>query len=326
MTHRGSAFWLREPGVGEIRDCPLPDPRPGEVLVRTLRTGISRGTETLVFAGSVPPSQYRAMRAPFQEGDFPGPVKYGYLNVGVVEAGPDDLRGRTVFCLYPHQTRYVVPASAVLVVPDEVPAARAVLAGTVETAVNACWDARPLIGDRITVVGAGMVGGCLARVLAGLPGTSVALVDLDPSRAELAGALGVDFAAPDEAADGRDLVFHTSASSAGLALALRLLRPEGEVIDLSWYGDAPVRLPLGEGFHSGRLTIRSSQVGAVAPARRGHRSMRDRLALALALLRDEAFDALLSGESPFEDLPRVLPALASGELSALCHVISYGER
>ena len=220
----------------------------------------------------------------------------------------------------------MVPASAVLVVPDEVPAARAVLAGTVETAVNACWDARPLIGDRITVVGAGMVGGCLARVLAGLPGTSVTLVDLDPSRAELAGALGVDFAAPDEAADGRDLVFHTSASSDGLALALRLLRPEGEVIDLSWYGDAPVRLPLGEGFHSGRLSIRSSQVGAVAPARRGHRSMRDRLALALALLRDEAFDALLSGESPFEDLPRVLPALASGELSALCHVISYGER
>ena len=326
MAHDGSAFWLREPGVGEIRDCRLPDPGPGEVLVRTLRTGVSRGTETLVFAGRVPPNQYAAMRAPFQDGEFPGPVKYGYLNVGVVESGPDELRGRTVFCLYPHQTAYVVAASAVTVVPDRVPAARAVLAGTVETVVNACWDARPLVGDRITVIGAGMVGGCLARLLAGLPAASVTLVDIDPSRAGLAAALGVDFATPDEAADGRDLVFHTSASSDGLALALRLLRPEGEVIDLSWYGDALVRLPLGEAFHSGRLSIRSSQVGAVAPARRGHRSLRDRLALALELLRDEAFDALLSGESPFEDLPRVLPALASGKLSALCHVITYGER
>jgi len=326
MMQTASAFWLREPGVGEIRDCPLPVPGPDEVLVRTVRTGISRGTETLVFAGSVPPNQYDLMRAPWQEGEFPGPVKYGYLNVGVVESGPDALRGRTVFCLYPHQTAFVVPASVVTVVPPGVPPARAVLAGTLETAVNACWDARPLIGDRITVVGAGMVGCGLARLLAGLPGTSVTLVDVDPARAAVADALGVDFASPDDAPGERDLVFHTSATSAGLTLALRLLRREGEVIDLSWYGDTPVRLPLGEGFHSGRLSIRSSQVGAVAPARRGHRSMRDRLALALDLLRDEAFDALLSGESAFADLPRVLPALASGELPAICHVITYDER
>lgn len=325
-TEPGAAFWVRAPGVGEIRPGPRPEPDAGQVRVRTLRSGISRGTETLVFTGSVPPSQYQAMRAPFQEGDFPGPVKYGYLNVGVVESGPADLRGRTVFCLYPHQREYVVPASAVTPVPDGVPPARAVLAGTVETAVNACWDARPLVGDRITVVGAGMVGGSLARVLAGLPGARVTLVDLNPARAELAAALGVDFAAPERAPDGQDLVFHTSASSDGLALALRLLRPEGEVIDLSWYGTTPVRLPLGEAFHSGRLSIRASQVGAVAPARRGHRSMGERLALALELLRDQAFDALLSGESTFEDLPRVLPALVGGQLPALCHVITYDER
>ena len=325
MTADASAFWLRGPGVGEIRPCPLPVPGPDEVLVRTLCTGISRGTETLVFAGRVPPSQYDTMRAPFQEGNFPGPVKYGYLNVGVVESGPADLRGRTVFCLFPHQSAYVVPASAVTVVPDWVPPGRAVLAGTLETAVNACWDARPLIGDRISVVGAGMVGCGLARLLSRLPGTTVTLVDVDPARAAVADALGVRFARPDEAPGGRDLVFHTSASSDGLALALRLLRPEGEVIDLSWYGDHPVRLPLGEGFHSGRLSIRSSQVGMIAPARRGHRSTGDRLTLALDLLRDEAFDALLSGESAFGDLPRVLAALASGQMSALCHVITYGE-
>jgi threonine dehydrogenase-like Zn-dependent dehydrogenase len=198
-----------------------------------------------------------------------------------------------------------------------------VLAGTVETAVNACWDARPLIGDRVTVVGAGMVGCGLARLLAGLPGARVTLVDVDPGRAGVADALGVAFAPPDSADDGQDLVFHTSASSAGLALSLRLLRREGEVIDLSWYGDAPVTVPLGEGFHSGRLRIRSSQVGAVAPARRGSRTPGDRLALALELLRDDAFDALLTGESDFGDLPSVLPALASGERSAICHVITY---
>lgn len=320
---QAAAFWVRAPGVGEIRPVALPDPGPDEVLVRTRYSGISRGTETLVFTGRVPPNQYDRMRAPFQEGRFPGPVKYGYLNVGVVQAGPPELRGRTVFCLFPHQTAYVVPASAVTVLPDGVPAARAVLAGTVETAINACWDARPLVGDRITVVGAGMVGGCLAGVLAGLPGARVTLVDVDDSRAAVADALGVAFATPADAPDGQDLVFHASATAAGLTLALRLLRAEGEVIELSWYGDRPVSVPLGEAFHSGRLAVRASQVGAVAPARRGHRSTGDRLALALELLRAGRFDALLSGESSFVELPRVLPTLAAGERPALCHVITY---
>ena len=170
MLHEAHAFWLRGPGRAEIRQVALPEPGSGDVVVRTLRSGISRGTEALVFRGAVPPSQYAAMRAPFQEGDFPGPVKYGYLNVGAVEEGPPELRGRTVFCLYPHQTAYVVPAGAVTVVPDDVPPARAVLAGTVETAVNALWDAAPLIGDRVAVVGAGMVGCCVARLLTRFPG------------------------------------------------------------------------------------------------------------------------------------------------------------
>ena len=189
-----AAFWVTEPGRGQIRPVTLPEPGPDDVLVRTLRTGVSRGTETLVFGGHVPESQHAAMRAPFQEGDFPGPVKYGYLNVGVVERGPEALVGRTVFCLYPHQTAYVVPAAAVTVVPDGVPAARAVLAGTVETAVNALWDARPLIGDRVAVVGAGMVGCCVARLLASMPGVSVTLVDVDESRSSVAAALGAGFA------------------------------------------------------------------------------------------------------------------------------------
>src|SRR5436190_6426399 len=183
------AFWLRGPGSGEIRALTLPGPEQNEVMVRTLRSGVSRGTETLVFRGGVPPDQYAAMRAPFQEGDFPGPVKYGYLNVGTVEQGPPELRGRTVFCLYPHQTRYVVPAAAVTVVPDDVPPARAVLAGTVETAVNALWDAAPMIGHRVAVVGAGMLGCCVARLLAGFPALAVTLVDVESSRAGVSAAL-----------------------------------------------------------------------------------------------------------------------------------------
>src|SRR3954464_14332674 len=261
MLDDAHAYWLRAPGLGEIRPVALPEPGRGDVVVRTLRSGVSRGTETLVFRGGVPP------RAPFQEGEFPGPVKYGYLNVGAVEHGPAELRGRTVFCLYPHQTAYVVPAGAVTVVPEDVPPARAVLAGTVETAVNALWDAAPLLGDRVTVVGAGMVGCCVARLLSRFPSLDVTLVDVDAGRAEVAAALGVAFALPSDAADDRDLVVHASATSAGLQRALDLLAPEGTVIDLSWYGDSEVRLSLGGAFHERRLSIRASQVGTLSPAR-----------------------------------------------------------
>ena len=317
------AFWVRAPGQGEIRRQDLPRPGPGEALVRTLRSGVSRGTESLVFAGRVPTSQHAVMRAPFQEGELPGPVKYGYLSVGRVEQGPAALRGRTAFCLHPHQTAYVVPAAALTLVPDEVPVERAVLAGTVETAVNAVWDVGPLPGDRITVVGAGMVGCCVARLLGRVPGVQVELVDVDRSRAAVADDLGVAFATPEEARDGRDVVVHTSATSAGLQRSLDLLAPDGEVVELSWFGDTPVQLTLGGAFHSGRLGIRASQVGAVARARRGRRTTSERLAIAMDLLRDPAYDCLLSGGSAFADLPEVMPRLVSGALPALCHAIDY---
>ena len=325
MPTEARAFWIREPGRGEIRPVSLPEPAPGEVLVHTVRSGVSRGTETLVFRGDVPGGQYEAMRAPFQEGDFPGPVKYGYLNVGVVEQGPDELAGRTVFCLYPHQSRYVVPASAVVPVPEDVPPSRAVLAGTVETAVNALWDAPPLVGDRVTVVGAGMVGCGVARVAACVPGVTVTLVDVDPGRAAVAEALGVGFAQPADAEAGQDLVVHTTATAAGLQTSLGLLAPETSVLDLSWYGDREVRLSLGARFHTDRLGIRASQVGTVSPARAGRRSTTDRLRLALDLLRDPAFDALLTGSSSLTELPAVMARLADGDSATICHTVTYEE-
>jgi threonine dehydrogenase-like Zn-dependent dehydrogenase len=315
------AFWLRRPGHGELRPVDLPAPGPDDVVVRTLYSAVSRGTEALVFRGGVPASQHEIMRAPFQEGDFPAPVKYGYLSVGTVESGPSDLLGRTVFCLYPHQTRYVVPASAVTVVPDAVPAARAVLAGTVETAVNAVWDAMPQIGDRIAVVGAGMVGASVAAILAGLPATSVQLVDVDPARRATADALGVEFAHPDQAREGCDLVIHASASEQGLTRALELLRPEGVCVEMSWYGDRRVSVPLGEWVHSRRLTVRSSQVGTVSPNR--PRTYAQRLQTALDLLVDARFDALVTDECRFDELPAALPELISREPSSLCLRVTY---
>ncbi|MEI5008930.1 zinc-binding alcohol dehydrogenase [Streptomyces sp. PmtA] len=323
MERVARAFWLNSPGQGEIRNVRLTEPDEGDVVVRSLCSGVSRGTESLVFRGGVPESQYAAMRAPFQEGEFPGPVKYGYLSVGVVEEGPGRLLGRTVFCLHPHQSRYVVPASAVTPVPDAVPAGRAVLAGTVETAVNALWDAAPLVGDRIAVVGAGMIGGSVAALLARYPGVRVQLIDADPSRAALAEALGVDFALPEEALGDCDLAVHASATEAGLTRSLELLAPEGTVLELSWYGDRRISLPLGEAFHSGRLVLRGSQVGRVAEARRSRRSYADRLALSLDLLADPVFDALITGECAFEELPSVMARIAAGELPGLCHRVVY---
>jgi threonine dehydrogenase-like Zn-dependent dehydrogenase len=325
VTGQALAFWVTEPGVGEIRPVPVATLAQGEVRVRTTHTGISRGTETVVFGGRVPRSEWQTMRAPFQEGDFPGPVKYGYLNVGVVEEGPDHLLGQRVFSLFPHQTEFVVPASAVTALPDDVPSDRAVLVGTVETAINALWDAGPLLGDRATVVGAGMVGCAVARLLAAFPGVEVQLVDVDASRRVTAEALGVAFARPAEARDGRDLVIHASATSLGLQLSLDLLAPEGTVIDVSWYGNRDVTVSLGGAFHTRRLAVRASQVGRVSPAMGGRRTSSERLGLAASLLRDPAFDALLTGHSPFLSLPHTMQRISTGDLPAICHVIDFTE-
>lgn len=263
------------------------------------------------------------MRAPFQSGDFPAPVKYGYASVGQVLEGPATLRGREVFCLHPHQTRYRVPVDAVLTLPEDVPAQRAVLAANMETAVNALMDVPPRVGDRVTVVGAGTLGCLVAHLACQVPGVQVQLVDVNPARAAIAAALGADFADPERASGEQDLVVHTSATGTGLNTALALAAFEATVLELSWYGDDEVRVSLGGSFHSGRLRLVSSQVGAVAAARRATRSHRQRLALALSLLREPALDVLITGEDRFEDLPWVMQRLAAGDGDTICHRIAY---
>ncbi|MBT1003554.1 zinc-binding alcohol dehydrogenase [Paenarthrobacter sp. DKR-5] len=321
--NEATAYWTTAACSGELRREDLPAVGPGEALVRTLYSGISKGTELMVHEGSVPASIAERMRSPHQEGSFPAPVKYGYLSVGVVEQGPEEWLGRTVFCLYPHQDRYVVPLSDLTVVPPEVPARRAVLTGTVETAVNALWEAGPRLGDRIAVVGAGLVGGMVAALLRSFPLQRLQLIDVDPSRGALAEALGVDFALSADAAGDCDIVFHCSASQEGLERCLELVGDEGDIIEMSWYGNRRVTIPLGEDFHARRLSVRASQVGVVARARRHRRTAAQRLELAVSLLKDPVFDTFITGCSPFAQLPDAVHRLSEGELAALCHVIEY---
>jgi threonine dehydrogenase-like Zn-dependent dehydrogenase len=318
-----AALWYVGPHRVESRPAPVPEPGRDEVLVRTLFSAVSRGTERLVFEGRLPPSAWKRMRAPAQEGDFPYPVKYGYAAVGIVEHGPAALRGRAVFALHPHQVRFVLPADEVVPLPAGLPPRRAVLAANMETALNAHWDAGLATADQALVVGAGVVGLLVAALAARMPGSAVTLVDIDPARGALAAALGARFAAPAAAPGGNDVVFHCSASPAGLALALALAGDEATVVEMSWYGDAEVPLPLGADFHSRRLRLVSSQVGRVAPTHRPRWSRRRRLEAALGLLADPRLDALALEEVAFADAAAALPRLLAPGAPGLGAVIRY---
>lgn len=321
-----TAFWVTRPMHGELKQQPLATLEENEVRVRALYSGISRGTESLVFNGRVPASEFSRMRAPFQSGEFPAPVKYGYCSVGRVEQGPDALLNKTVFCLFPHQDYYVVPASTVLEVPANVPAKRAVLAANMETAINGVWDAEPMLGERICVIGAGVVGALVAYLCAQVPGVKVHLIDINPERRHLAEQLGVAFCTPEQAPGDQDCVIHASGHPEGLRQALELAGSEGRIVEMSWFGEGDVSVPLGGAFHSQRLTLKASQVGQLPPKLRPRWNYQRRLALALSLLVDDRLDALISGESDFEQLPALAPQLFGPESIALCHRLRYSLR
>ncbi len=323
---KARALWTVEAGRAQLRTEEVPDtPPPDQVLVRTVFSGISRGTESLVFRGKVPEREWQRMRAPFQVGDFPFPVKYGYANVGQVIAGPDNLVGLRVFCLFPHQDIFVVNAGALHTVPEAVPSQRAVLAANMETALNGIWDAAPVLGDRVTVVGGGVLGCLLTAMLSTIAGVEVQLVDLLPERRHLAATMGASFALPEGALVDRDIVFHASASQAGLRQSLELCRTEGRVVELSWFGENEICLPLGADFHSRRLRLISSQVGRVSPNKPGW-THAQRLNLALRLLDDTRLDALLAPSIPFEHAPDALSDLLTRpQAGPPAASISYGE-
>jgi len=318
------ALWHISPGVAALRPTTLPAPGPDDNLVRALASGISRGTERLVHHGRVPPAAAAQMRCPMQEGEFAFPVKYGYCMVGLAEAGPH--AGQRVFCLHPHQSRFVIPAALCTPLPDALPDARAALAANMETALNALWDAAPLPGERAMVIGAGVVGLLVAFLLARIPGVVVTVVDRDPAKAALAVALGARFARPEDAPGDQELILHASASEAGLQLALNRAAFEARIIEASWFGAATPALPLGADFHHKRLRLISTQVGHVSPAMRGRRTHGQRMELALALLEDARLDALTGPAIPFAELPARITALLDpppGAPQPLCPIVLY---
>lgn len=309
--------------IREVGDCTqFASQSAPNVRVRALFSGISRGTERLVFEGRVPPSEWQRMRAPFQEGAFPFPVKYGYAAVGVVEDGPAEMIGQAVFALHSHQDYFILPASAVLPLPDGVLPLRAVLAANMETALNALWDSDIKAHETAVVIGAGVVG-CLITSLLARQGRAVTLVDIMPDRAAIAALLGVRFTIPEGAPKGAQVIFHTSASQAGLRLALDIAGFEARIIEVSWYGDNEITLPLGAAFHSQRLQIISSQVGHVSSAVRAETSHRARLAQALALLDDARLDALITEIVAFEAVPAALPRILAPGAPGLVTAIQY---
>lgn len=329
------ALWYAKQGVAELRPQQLPVPTPDQVRVKSLFSGISRGTERLIFSGQVGPSEYERMRAPLQDGNFPFPVKYGYCAVGTVDIGPSALQGKTVFCLHPHQDVFNAPVGMVVPVPEGTPAKRATLAANAETALNALWDSGAGPGDRIVVVGGGIVGLMVASIAARLPGAEVSVVDVDPARRGLVEELGAQFVAADEvraaiaAASGgapyldADVVFHTSVNEAGLNLAIDCAGMEGTVVELSWYGDKQVKVSLGGPFHSRRLRLVSSQVGQVSPGRRPRWNYGRRMGAALRLLDSAALDGLVAEEIAFDDTPRRMPEILGAGATGLAPVIRY---
>ncbi len=324
------ALYYVAPRTSELRPASVPSMTIGEsgnpVIVRALWSGISRGTEKLIFEGGVPESEFERMRAPFQEGRFPFPVKYGYSVAGVVVGGSPDLIGKSVFTLHPHQTLFSVPRDAVVPLPCEIPARRAILTANMETALNALWDSGAGPGDRIVIIGAGAVGLLVTSLAARLPGADVLVCDIDPAREAIVRALGARFSLPDALASAEaDVVFHTSGTSSGLATALLSAGFEARIIELSWYGTAEVPAPLGSAFHSKRLHLISSQVGAVSGSRRARWSHTRRLAKALSLLADDRLDALITDEVAFDELPGVLPRLLATRSPSIATAVRYAD-
>jgi NADPH:quinone reductase-like Zn-dependent oxidoreductase len=325
---RALALFYEAPSSANIRTVRIPlltedDGAKADVVIRSLYSGLSRGTERLVFQGRLPESEWARMRAPHQTGDFPFPVKYGYAAVGVAEAGASAVIGRNYFALFPHQSRFVLPLASLVPLPDGLPPRRAILAANMETALNAVWDSGAVAGQSIAVIGAGLVGCLIGFLAARLPGTKVTLIDRLPERARVAEQLGLGFSTPDAAEGGAEIVFHTSASEAGLRLALDIAAFEGTIVEASWFGDRQITLPLGGSFHSQRLRLISTQVGSVAPVMRARMTHRQRLETALRLLDDARLDALITEEVAFEELPAALPRLLAADAPGIATAIRY---
>ncbi|MBB4122727.1 zinc-dependent alcohol dehydrogenase [Martelella radicis] len=315
------ALWFPEAGRCALLSEDLAGPGADEALVETLFSGISRGTENLVFSGKVPDSERQRMRGPNMAGDFSFPVKYGYAAVGRVREGPEELIGRHVFCLHPHQDWFVAPAAMLSPLPSGLPPARAVLAANMETALNIVWDAGIQPGDTVAVFGAGTVGALVAFLAASIPATETTLIDPNAKRATLGERLGLSFSA--SRYEGPfDVAINVSGSDKALATAIEAAGKQARIVEASWHGSGKASIPLGGAFHAQRLEIVSSQVGSLPANHRARWTFARRMGKALQLLADDRLDALISGDTSFEEIEAAYPGILSSP-DTLCHRIRY---
>ena len=261
MTRRSVLF--AAPGRIEVTHDDIPSPREGEVLVRTLVSGISAGTELHVYRGDISEGVLLDESLPSLQEPFRYPATYGYASVGEVV---DD--GRRVFAFQPHVSHYVAREDELYDVPEDLSSEAAALWPSVETAVNLVLDARPLVGERVLVVGQGVVGLATTSILSRFPLGELWTVDPIESRRAASKRCGAASSFHPDEADAAgvlerfDLTIELSGSAEGLNLAIGAAGFEGRVVVGSWYGDKSVSVDLGTHFHRGRLqlSIISSQV------------------------------------------------------------------
>ncbi len=324
MSQIARALWYTAPQIIEIREEKLSKLSGNRVYLNTHASAISRGTEAIVFRGDVPVSERERMMAPFQEGTFPFPVKYGYANVSeVIETKGNLKAGQRVFSLFPHQNRFLLSPDALYPIPAGLPSTRATLAANMETALNIMWDAAILPCSDVAVVGAGTVGSLVGYLCARIADVHVTMIDVNPKRQDIADEFSCAFALPEFAPENQDVVVHCSASGSGLNTAIRIAGREARIVEASWYGSHPSGVDLGGSFHSQRLSLTSSQVGQVAPVMRPRWTHRRRMEAAVSLLKDEVLDALLAPPVKFENAPEDLKDVLSGKKDALCQPIVY---
>lgn len=315
------ALWHTSPEKSEIKQAASFE-ISGEICeIQSLYSLVSTGTERLVATGKIPTGLYNSMQVPYMEGDFSLPVKYGYSLVGEVVKGP--LLGKTVHLLHPHQDYCKVAAADVFPIPDEVPAVRATLASNLETAVNAVWDSGVSVGDRVAVVGFGIIGSLVARLLAQLPAVSLTILEKDPDRIKMAKSMGFEVSPNENLSTPLDIAFHCSSTAAGLQTCIDTVGLEGKVIELSWYGDKSVELNLGGTFHPQRKVIISSQVSQI-PASHQHRwDFRRRKEAVFELLKNPDFDLHTPKTTPFTNLPEVFSEIRKGSSKQLVWIVDY---
>lgn len=332
-----TALWFPRARTVELRREVLPAPGPGEVRVRALASGLSHGTEMLVYRGEVPAGT--GLDLSTLRGSFAFPISYGYASVGRVVSAAEDVDaprpGDLVFVHHPHQTGYVVPASLPVILPADLPPELGVFLANVETAINVMLDAHPRLGERVVIFGQGVVGLLLTQLARRTGVERIVTVDPIPLRRELSLRVGADVSlAPGDSVAaklrdltggvGADLAVEASGNPAALAAALNCVAAEGTVVVSSWYGTKEVTLPLGEAFHRGRIRLVSSQVGSIDPALTARWNHRRRLDLARDLLPTLLLAPLITHRVPFVDAAEAYALVDRHHGESVQVVLSYG--